>query len=508
MTGEAAAGLDDRSDAEVLAAVRAGDTAAFGVLWARHEAAAHSFARRVGRPSDVDEVVSESFTRVLSAISGGGGPDAAFRPYLLSTIRRVSIDLGRRYYQRVNLTDDDADFDVLHVRSAADVADERADHSALWRAWASLTDSSREVLWHVVVEKESLKSIAPLLGTSPNGVATRANRAKERLRQAFVQEYIQSADNPDCRWTRERLGAYIRRALSELERARVEEHLAECEACTAAVLDATDINATLRAVIAPAVVGGPLILAGYLKDCGRSGGSGLPRGGRRAAYLLAAAAVVLVGGGMTLVAVHPTSDSHRTALSSPRPSPSLPVVSPTSGSLPSSTHAASPSPTRVRPATTATATRPPSPAGPSRPAVHTASTTRATRTPSSAAPPTTPPPTTPPPTTPPPTEPATPASAPPAGHSATVRLQLGRPSDEGELHLAASNGWIIKSIAPSASIPCQIDGSQATCTLDHVAAGSYDFLVTAAPPTAQSTSAVLAMNYTDGALVLTQDYPL
>jgi len=44
-------------------------------------------------PPDVaDDVVAEAFARVLAAIRAGGGPDHAFRPYLLAAVRNLAND--------------------------------------------------------------------------------------------------------------------------------------------------------------------------------------------------------------------------------------------------------------------------------------------------------------------------------------------------------------------------------------------------------------------------------
>ncbi|MBN9620375.1 MAG: RNA polymerase subunit sigma, partial [Actinobacteria bacterium] len=56
------------SDAELLTAVASGDDDAYGVLWARHESAARRLATQLTRPSNVDDLVSESFLRVFNAV--------------------------------------------------------------------------------------------------------------------------------------------------------------------------------------------------------------------------------------------------------------------------------------------------------------------------------------------------------------------------------------------------------------------------------------------------------
>ena len=48
-------------DAELISAVRAGDTDAYGELFARHVEAARRLARQLVPAGDVDDLVSEAF---------------------------------------------------------------------------------------------------------------------------------------------------------------------------------------------------------------------------------------------------------------------------------------------------------------------------------------------------------------------------------------------------------------------------------------------------------------
>src|ERR1700710_1337520 len=71
-------------DAELMAAVRAGRTEAYGVLYRRPAAAARAQARQLtGCAAEADDLVAEAFTKLLATLLGGGGPDTAFRAYLL-----------------------------------------------------------------------------------------------------------------------------------------------------------------------------------------------------------------------------------------------------------------------------------------------------------------------------------------------------------------------------------------------------------------------------------------
>ena len=110
----------EHSDADLLAAVRAGDDSAYAELWTRHQAAARRMAAQVAPPRDVDDLVSESYYRVLRVVKAGHGPHDAFRPYLFSTMRRFAIDKARSYERRVTLTDQNEDIGSFTLAFGAD----------------------------------------------------------------------------------------------------------------------------------------------------------------------------------------------------------------------------------------------------------------------------------------------------------------------------------------------------------------------------------------------------
>ena len=105
LTGTPAA--DETSDAVLLLRTREGDSEAYGSLYLRHVAAAKVLARQLARdPSEADELVAESFTRVLSVLQRGAGPEAAARRPLTAraasgrTIRTRAVRRGRSTTRR------------------------------------------------------------------------------------------------------------------------------------------------------------------------------------------------------------------------------------------------------------------------------------------------------------------------------------------------------------------------------------------------------------------------
>lgn len=242
----------ESSDAELIAAVRAGDTDAYGVLFGRHREAALRLSRQLVRGPDADDLVAESFIRVLTVLQDGRGPDEAFRAYLLTSIRRLHIDRIRAG-SKVRSTGDEAELD--RAVEFIDPAEMKFEQSAAATAFSSLPERWQLVLWHLDVEGQKPAEVAPLLGMSANSVSALAYRAREGLRQAYLQGHLAPTLHASCRQTTGMLGSYVRKGLSARDNAKVEEHLDDCSRCTGLQLELAEVNSNLSGVLGPALLG-------------------------------------------------------------------------------------------------------------------------------------------------------------------------------------------------------------------------------------------------------------
>ncbi|WIV58499.1 sigma-70 family RNA polymerase sigma factor [Amycolatopsis nalaikhensis] len=286
------ADLSGKSDAELIAEVRDGKIESYGALYSRHTGAAHNLARQLARSSsEADDLVSEAFAKVLDTLRGGKGPDTAFRAYLLTALRHTAYDRTRKE-RRVDLNED-----MTEVGGAAaealtvpfsDTAVAGLERTMAAKAFARLPERWQAVLWHTEIEQQSPAEVAPLLGLTANGVSALAYRAREGLRQAYLQVHLQENAEERCRACAERLGAWTRDGLSKRERAQVENHLDECEKCRALAAELADVNGGLRAIIAPIVLGGAAL--GYLATVGAAKASAATAATAGAAAAGAAAA--------------------------------------------------------------------------------------------------------------------------------------------------------------------------------------------------------------------------
>ncbi|MEC3978085.1 sigma-70 family RNA polymerase sigma factor [Amycolatopsis sp. H20-H5] len=264
------ADLSGKSDAELIAQVRGGTIAAYGTLYERHSGAAHNLARQLARSSsEADDLVSEAFSKVLDTLRAGKGPDAAFRAYLLTALRHTAYDKTRKD-KRVDLNEDMTDAggavgEALTV-PFADTAVAGLERTMAAKAFSRLPERWQAVLWHTEIEQQSPAEVAPLLGLTANGVSALAYRAREGLRQAYLQVHLQENNTENCRAAADRLGAWTRDGLSKRERSQVENHLDECENCRSLAAELADINGGLRGIIAPIVLGGAAL--GYLATAG------------------------------------------------------------------------------------------------------------------------------------------------------------------------------------------------------------------------------------------------
>ncbi|WP_344094776.1 sigma-70 family RNA polymerase sigma factor [Streptomyces stramineus] len=257
------------SDTELVVRMRSGESEAYEELYRRHARAVRRYARSCCRDDHTaEDLTNEVFASTLQAVRGGAGPNTAVRAYLLTTVRRVAAAWARTT-RREQLVEDFAVFAASAARASVAADDDtldlgadvlamrEAEHSLAVRAFRSLPERWQTVLWHTTVEEESPSDVAPLLGLTANATAVLAHRAREGLKQAYLQAHVHTSltSGGDCARYADRLGAYARGGLRMRAERGLRKHLEECSRCRSAALEVADVNARLRALLPVAVIG-------------------------------------------------------------------------------------------------------------------------------------------------------------------------------------------------------------------------------------------------------------
>ena len=246
-SGESAA-----ADADLVLRTRSGDVDAFGELWRRHYRSGMTVARSITSSIDADDLVQEAYSRIYQAILTGGGPNGSFRAYLFTSIRNTAAAWGRR---RRETTIDELET-VVDPASTDAAASEELDRGLTAKAFRSLPSRWQEVLWYSEIEQMKPAAIGTLLGMSAGAVSQLSFRAREGLREAWIQAHLHSVgEGSECQWTIERLGAYARGNLTTRAHQRVDDHLEGCARCMIVAAEAKDVSSRLTLVLLPLVLG-------------------------------------------------------------------------------------------------------------------------------------------------------------------------------------------------------------------------------------------------------------
>ena len=262
----------DPPDKELIDRVRDGDLEAFDPLYRRHRDSGMRHARYWTRSeAAAEDLCAESFTRVLYAIRNGNGPTEAFRPYLLTAMRNVARDWA------------EGDRRTLLVPDLVDIAPPEPDQdpviAALERslaglAFMSLPERWQTVLWQTEVEDEGPTELAPQLGIDAAAVAALAYRAREGLKQAYLQAHITEIGSPSCKPYAERLGSHTRGKLRGREAAKVRHHLKHCSECVGLYAMLKYVNGNIHVLVGPAVLGTATAAQGAILYTAAGAGAG------------------------------------------------------------------------------------------------------------------------------------------------------------------------------------------------------------------------------------------
>jgi RNA polymerase sigma factor (sigma-70 family) len=304
-------------DERLIAAMRAGNHAAFDVLVARYQGRLLGFCERLLRSrEDAEDILQEVFARAFTAILADDRPIHA-RPWLYRIARNRSLNHLRR--TKTIGVDSIDDNQADHGQNAADKADRREDFRLLVGDINALPDSQRSALVLRELEALSYEQIADVMDKTIPSVKSLLVRARGSLAEA-AQARALPCDDVELELQQLASG---RRGTTPAAR----RHLRNCERCRRlqadlgkpngraallplgllAVAKGVALRQLGRSTSAGATAGttAPTVIAG--SSAGGAISTGLGAAATKAAVGLAAATLGVAGA----VAVDAGSRSHR-----------------------------------------------------------------------------------------------------------------------------------------------------------------------------------------------------
>lgn len=191
----------DATDAELIKAVLAGDTASFEPLVAKYQPRVFATARRYARrESEVEDIVQEVFLKAFSKLSSFRG-ESPFEHWLMRLTVRTCYDFLRehqrnREHSLSEITEEESQW-LEKVSSGAEKGDEDSAAAArmvIHKLLEGLSPESRLIIQLLEIEEKSLKEIAQLTGWSIPMIKVRAFRARAAMRKTLeklgVERYL------------------------------------------------------------------------------------------------------------------------------------------------------------------------------------------------------------------------------------------------------------------------------------------------------------------------------
>lgn len=243
-------------DAELAQRIRGEDevlrSEAASEIVRRHRAAVLAYAHLCfGEPQAAEDVADEALAQTLRSVRSGNGPTEAWRPYLVTEVRRTAARwaaTGRESGLASGLTS------WLRALPGADRPESAAraaeENSALLRAFRSLPGLWQAVLWNAHVE--TAEHAGPLPGLSPTYMASRTRLAQQGFFNAYLRGYANGASSRECRHLAAVLGEIVRGSLSHCSE-ELEPHESSCESCLQARTDLSIIHSGARAALSGAL---------------------------------------------------------------------------------------------------------------------------------------------------------------------------------------------------------------------------------------------------------------
>jgi RNA polymerase sigma-70 factor (ECF subfamily) len=187
--------VQEATDDGLVAAIRAGDEAAFTQLFERHRQLVSRLGYRFfPRREQVEEIIQEAFVKAYFALNGyQGGYEKSFVSWLARITVHTCYDELRRAKKRNesrlgDLTEEEAEFLTDRLRDLS--AGSNVEGSAISRDLANkllarLKPEDRLVLTLLKQEELSIAEIAEVTGWTSAKVKMRSHRAQQGLRRVL-----------------------------------------------------------------------------------------------------------------------------------------------------------------------------------------------------------------------------------------------------------------------------------------------------------------------------------
>ncbi len=183
---EERSGFGNRFD-QTLDAAKAGGDWAWGELYRETAPILARYLRARGVP-DVDDVVGETYLRVVRHLGSFTGSEASFRTWLFTIARHLVVDSARRRTRRpVDATADAALLALAPVGNAEDEAMALLGADVVRDALGRLTVDQRDVLLLRILGDLSIDEVSQVLGRRPGAVKMLQSRGLATLRKTFSE---------------------------------------------------------------------------------------------------------------------------------------------------------------------------------------------------------------------------------------------------------------------------------------------------------------------------------
>src|SRR5215472_18955025 len=215
-------------DAEIAAAIVAGDRAGLAAAYDLYAAALYAYCRSLlAEPADAADAVQDTFVLAASKLAGLRDPDR-LRPWLYAVARN---ECHRRLRARARVADlDEAGEMTDHSADVGGAAELGELRDLVRSAIAGLNPGEREVIELTLRHEFDGPDLAAALGVPVNQAHALASRARAQLERSLGALLVARTGRKSCAELDAMLTGWDG-TLSILLRKRISRHVESCETC-------------------------------------------------------------------------------------------------------------------------------------------------------------------------------------------------------------------------------------------------------------------------------------